>query len=80
MPSSRGSPQPRDRTQISCIGRQILYHQATWEALSLTKVKQSNKGNKKMAFHFLHDWDIKTTCAFLPEFHVNFTITTLCNH
>ena len=34
---SRGSPQPRDRTCISwfsCIGRQILYCWATWEALS----------------------------------------------
>ena len=32
---SRGSSQPRDRTCISCIsciGRQILYHCATWEA------------------------------------------------
>ena len=32
---SRGSFQPRDGTQvsyISCIGRQILYHHATWEA------------------------------------------------
>ena len=25
MPSSRGSSQPRDRTQVSCINRQILY-------------------------------------------------------
>jgi len=24
--SSGGSSQPRDRTHISCIGRQILYH------------------------------------------------------
>ena len=31
MPSSRGSSPPRDRTHISCIGRQILYC-ATWEA------------------------------------------------
>ena len=33
---SRGSSQPRDWTcvsEISCIGRQILYHWATWEAL-----------------------------------------------
>ena len=28
---TRGSSQPRDRTHISCIGRQILYHWATWE-------------------------------------------------
>ena len=26
MPSSRGSSPPRDWTQVSCIGRQILYH------------------------------------------------------
>ena len=33
--SSRGSSQPRDQTHISCIsctGRLILYHYATWEA------------------------------------------------
>ena len=30
--SSRGSSPPRDLTHISCIGRQILYHYATWEA------------------------------------------------
>ena len=29
---SRGSFQPRDWTHISCIGRQIIYHSATWEA------------------------------------------------
>ena len=23
---SKGSSQPRDQTQVSCIGRQILYH------------------------------------------------------
>ena len=28
---SRGSSGPRDRTQVSCMGRQILYHWATWE-------------------------------------------------
>ena len=29
---SRGSSWPRGRTHISCIGRWILYHWATWEA------------------------------------------------
>ena len=29
--SFRGSSRPRDITHISCIGRQILYHWATWE-------------------------------------------------
>ena len=28
----RESSGPRDRTLFSCIGRQILYHWATWEA------------------------------------------------
>ena len=32
IPSSRGSSPPRDQTHISCIGRQVLYHIATWEA------------------------------------------------
>ena len=35
MPSSRGSSQPRDRIHISwvsCIGKWVLYHWATWEA------------------------------------------------
>ena len=31
--SSRGYSWPRDQTPVSCIGRQILYHWATWEAL-----------------------------------------------
>ena len=30
---SKGSSRPRDRTRISCTGRQILYHLTTWEAL-----------------------------------------------
>ena len=32
--SSRGSSWPRDQTCVSCIGRQILYHRATWEDAS----------------------------------------------
>ena len=35
--SSRGSSQPWDQTQdscIPCIDRQILYHWATWETLA----------------------------------------------
>ena len=31
---SRGSSQPKDWTRISCIGRWILYHWATWEAMN----------------------------------------------
>ena len=32
MPCPRGSSRPRDGTCISCIGRRILYHWATWKA------------------------------------------------
>ena len=29
--SFRGSSQPKDQTRVSCIGRWVLYHWATWE-------------------------------------------------
>ena len=32
---SRGSSQAWDRTCVSCTGRQILYHWATWEVLCI---------------------------------------------
>ena len=32
MHFSRRSSQPRDQTYLSCIGRRIFYHCATWEA------------------------------------------------
>ena len=31
--SSRWSAQPKDKNRISCIGRWILYHCSTWEAI-----------------------------------------------
>ena len=34
---SRGSFWLRDRTHISCVGRQVLYHWVTWEAPFLFK-------------------------------------------
>ena len=37
MPSSRGSFWPRDWTQVSCIGRPILYCWAIREAFSLSR-------------------------------------------
>ena len=52
-PFSRGSSWPMDRTHlscVSCIGRKILYHWATWEAnvLNLPKISQwKYKGKKK---------------------------------
>ena len=37
--SSRGSSQSRDRTYVSCIGRWVLYHWATREALMITETE-----------------------------------------
>ena len=31
----RGSSRPRDQTQVSCVGRQIVYHRATWEVVGV---------------------------------------------
>ena len=39
---SRGSSWPRDWTRVSCIGRRILYHWATREALLYLKLLQNN--------------------------------------
>ena len=33
---SRGSSLPRGQTQVSCTGRRIPYHGASWEALYIT--------------------------------------------
>ena len=38
-PFSRGSSWPRDWSHISCIGRRVLYHWATWEALTVLSWK-----------------------------------------
>ena len=44
--SSREFPQPRNQTHISCIGRWVLYHWATWkitwEEWCITFVKNKN--------------------------------------
>ena len=47
--SSRGSSIPRDRTHISyvsCIGRQVLYHSATWEAPKPPPESRFHKGER----------------------------------
>ena len=45
--SSRGSSQPRDRTQGSCIGSWILYHRATWKCpLRVKHYRKMSSGPK----------------------------------
>ena len=53
----RGSSQPRDGTRVSCvsyIGRQILYHWATWEAPYIYNWKREiNKYTMSMKHHII---------------------------
>ena len=47
FPSPRESSQLRDQTHISCIsctGRQILYHRATWEARAISGIQNMQWG------------------------------------
>ena len=50
--SCSGSSQPRDWTCISCIGRQIPYHWATWESLTRSwgHLKSLQKGTPHILF------------------------------
>ena len=57
---SRGSSQARDRTQITCIGRWILYHWTTWSPTEYTGspkisplLSNNNAWNSIQMFYFL---------------------------
>ena len=39
LPFSRGSSRPRDKTQVSGIGRQVLYHWATRQILDIAYLR-----------------------------------------
>ena len=58
--STRGSSQPRNRTCISCIGRQILYYWATWEASIDTRdlVKLESPDKKGSLGISLSEWQL----------------------
>ena len=53
---SRGSSQPRYQTCISCIGRRIIYHWATWEAHFSHRIifNISNKETESINKYFFH--------------------------
>ena len=52
---SRGSAWSRDPACISCIGRQILYHRATWEALSPPIASYLKQNQEETCWGFLHE-------------------------
>ena len=43
IPFTRVSSQPSDWTQVFCIGRQILYHWATWKALPIVFIRKQSQ-------------------------------------
>ena len=47
FPTSGDLPHPRDQTCVSCIGRQILHHCATWEAQVGSVARYIDKTPKK---------------------------------
>ena len=53
IPFSRGSFQPKDQTQVSCIGRWILYHWATREA------HKESQRSPNAAPYFTHGKNLK---------------------
>ena len=53
MSSSRGSSRPRERTHISCIGRRIVYHWATWE------------GQEALRMHIFKVWGYRIENTFV---------------
>ena len=90
MPSSRGSFQIMDQTQvscISCIGTQILYHWATWEAphgcICISKLIKLYTLNMYSFLSVLHTSLNSLTFFFFQEVRpvltgVNMTIWQAC--
>ena len=69
---SRGSSQSRDQTQVSCSGRQILYHWATWDTNSrVTWVQRVTQEWNRLHFHKLRcheEWACPKVTSFLAQF------------
>ena len=53
MPSSRGSFQPRDRTQVSCIAGRLFTDRATREVLDMTLVVKNPPAMQETRVPFL---------------------------
>ena len=62
-----GSSQPRDRTHVFCIDRQILYHWATWKAL-LIQVLKLWPGCYKGIINRQHLWRTRCCSKCFPWF------------
>ena len=79
MPSSWGSSQPGDWTQVSCgscVGKRMLYHRATWEAPSEGSRSQ-NKPEPPVVINVM-DWNVTGWGAWKDELLWGRVIVSLC--
>ena len=67
MPSSRRSSRPRDQIHVSCIGRQVIHHWATREALvlSVRDFKSIIKSIASVCFLSQEFQTVSVGCAYL---------------
>ena len=66
--SSRGSSRLRDRTHVSCIGRQVLYHWATWEAHEcLWGTFKTLKHSAALHLNLISKWKLSNNMWFLKR-------------
>ena len=71
IPSSRGSSQARDQARvycISCIGRSILHHCATWEAPENPQThRKSHSRGQEQGLCGQVDFDSNPSCCFTTK-------------
>ena len=60
---SRGSSRPKDRTWVSYVGREILYHQDTWGARHENTWKRDKSMRCGFPFFFLFSWNMSMFSA-----------------
>ena len=68
--SSRGSSRPRARTRgscVSCIGRQLLYHCATWGAYDSMDVGNLISGSSAFSKSSLCIWKVSVHVLLKPS-------------
>ena len=73
----KGSSQPREWTRLSCIGRRILYHWATWEVKFILFSELFCMFNKYSLYLNITDTDRVPTPPHAPTLHQPLTATFL---
>ena len=77
------SSQIRDRPRVSCIGRRILYHRATWEAPTPHSVQKSTTVLQKLVLvSLLPSLPLPSSlptrhCSYMHQAHFQLTSFTL---